>query len=81
MPFSVVVMRTNSPVWAGEARDRNAFYRVGKDVSEGSDSIESKYSGEKKKKDQPIRVMSSSQCCLKAKLYQRFSVCLFACLR
>lgn len=50
MPFSVVVMRTNSPVWANEARDRNAFYRVGKGVSEGSDSIDSKYSGEKKKR-------------------------------
>lgn len=49
MPFSVVVMRTNSTVWAGEARDRNAFYRVGKGVSEGSDSIDSKYSGGKKK--------------------------------
>ena len=30
----------NSPVWADEERGRNAFYRVGEDASEGSDSIE-----------------------------------------
>ena len=71
----------NSPAWAGEARGRNAFYRVGEDASEGSDSIETVNTLGKKKKDQPTRVMSSSQCCLSDKLHQRIFVYLFACLR
>lgn len=72
----------NSPAWAGEARGRNAFYRVGEDASEGSDSIETVNTlGGKKTKTSLLESCLHLNVVYQINCIKCFFVYLFACLR